>query len=173
MGLIEFPFSAAAEQEIVPNALRHKAQIEGGNQQGEGPTCFATTCFFSVRGKECEKISFSNEFRMKMLWCDTVLAESAEIHSTCIRPRGVFVGSMFNMVARAHMYTAQCNAAAVQQPEGWRIVDPPPCLGGSTHRWVPVAVGSPCDQTAQQYSAETHQTQQDEGCQCETSVVWA
>ena len=39
---------------------------------------------------------------------------------------------MFNMVARA-----QCNAAAEQQPEGWRIVDPPPCLGGSTHRWVP------------------------------------
>ena len=51
---------------------------------------------------------------------------------------GVFVGSMFNMVARAHMSTAQCNAAAEQQPEGWRIVDPPPCLGGSTHRWVPV-----------------------------------
>ena len=70
--------------------------------------------------------------------CDTVLAESAEIHSTCIRPRGCVCGSMFNMVARAHTYTAQCNAAAVQQPEGWRIVDPPPCLGGSTHRWVPV-----------------------------------
>ena len=47
-------------------------------------------------------------------------------------------GSMFHMVARAHMYAAQCNAAAEQQPEGWRIVDPPPCLGGSTHRWVPV-----------------------------------
>ena len=45
---------------------------------------------------------------------------------------------MFNVVARAHTKTAQCNAAAVQQPEGWRIVDPPPCLGGSTHRWVPV-----------------------------------
>ena len=48
------------------------------------------------------------------------------------------MGSMFNKVARAHMYTAQCNAAVEQQPEGWRIVDPPPCLGGSTHRWVPV-----------------------------------
>ena len=36
------------------------------------------------------------------------------------------------------MYPAQCMAAAEQQPEGWRIVDPPPCLGGSTHRWVPV-----------------------------------
>ena len=46
-------------------------------------------------------------------------------------------GSMFNMVARADTYTAQCNAAAEQQPEGWRIVDPP-CFGGSTHRWVPV-----------------------------------
>ena len=79
-------------------------------------------------------------------------------------------GSMFNMVARAHTYTVQCNAAAaVQQPEGWRIVDPLQCLGGSTHWWVPVdttvhqcpkgmAVGGPCDQTAQQYSAETPQT---------------
>ena len=47
-------------------------------------------------------------------------------------------GSMFNMVARAHTYAVQCNAAAVQQPEGWRIVDPLQCLGGSTHRWVPV-----------------------------------
>ena len=24
------------------------------------------------------------------------------------------------------------------QRTSWRIVDPPPCLGGSTHRWVPV-----------------------------------
>ena len=47
-------------------------------------------------------------------------------------------GSMFNMVARAHTFSAQCNAASEQQPEGWRIVGPPPCLGGSTHRWVPV-----------------------------------
>ena len=62
--------------------------------------------------------------------CDTVQAKSAEIHSTCTRPRGCVCGSMFNMVARAHTCTAQCNAAAVQQPEGWRIVDP--------HRWVPV-----------------------------------
>ena len=51
---------------------------------------------------------------------------------------GCVCGSMFNMVARVHMYPAQCNAAAEQQPEGWRMVDPPPCLGGSTHRWVPV-----------------------------------
>ena len=42
------------------------------------------------------------------------------------------------MVARAHTYPAQCNAASEQQPEGWRIVDPRPCPGGSTHRWVPV-----------------------------------
>ena len=73
---------------------------------------------------------------------------------------------MFNMVARAHTYPAQCNAASEQHPEGWRIVDPPPCPGGSTHRWVlltptvhrcpkGMAVGGPCDQTAQQYSAET------------------
>ena len=39
--------------------------------------------------------------------CDTVQAKSAEIHSTCIRPRGCVCGSMFNMVARAHTYTAQ------------------------------------------------------------------
>ena len=74
---------------------------------------------------------------------------------------------MFNVVARAHMKTAQCNAATEQQPEGWRIVDPPPCLGGSTHRWVLVdnpqytgarkgmAVGGPRDQTAQ-YTVQKH-----------------
>ena len=61
--------------------------------------------------------------------------DSRHVYST---EGGVFVRSMFNMVARAHTYTAQCNAASEQQPEGWRIVDPPPCLGGSTHRWVPV-----------------------------------
>ena len=42
--------------------------------------------------------------------------------------RWTVCGSMFNVVARAHTCTAQCR----------RIVDPPPCLGGSTHRWVPV-----------------------------------
>ena len=89
------------------------------------------------------------------------------LHSLCV------CGSMFNMVARAHMFSAQCNAASEQQPEGWRIVDTPPCLGGSAHRWVGqhtggsrltptvhrcpqgMAVGGPCDQTAQQYSAQT------------------
>ena len=71
--------------------------------------------------------------------CDTVLAESAEIHRHVHSTEEcVFVAACSITVARAHMYTAQCNAAAEQQPEGWRIVDPPPCLGGSTHRWVPV-----------------------------------
>ena len=34
--------------------------------------------------------------------CDTVLAESAEIHDMCIRSRGVFVAARSMMVARAH-----------------------------------------------------------------------
>ena len=94
-----------------------------------------------VNGSACVtrnvKISFSNEFRLKVYdGCDILLAESAKIHDTCIRPRGCVCGSMFNTVARAQTYPAQCNAASEQQPEGWRIVDPPPCLGGSTHRWV-------------------------------------
>ena len=34
---------------------------------------------------------------------------------------------------RTHVYSSvQCSI------RGWRIVDPPPCLGGSTHMWVPV-----------------------------------
>ena len=95
-----------------------------------------------VNGSACVARNMKNfllqRVQIEDVWCDTVLAESADIHDTCIRLRVCVCGSMFNMVARAHTYTAQCNAASEQQPEGWRIVDPPPCLGGSTHRWVPV-----------------------------------
>ena len=41
---------------------------------------------------------------------------------------------MFNMVARVHMYPAQCNAAAEQQPEGWHFV-PDTILPG--YQWAP------------------------------------
>ena len=84
------------------------------------------------------KISLSNEFRLKVYGATQCKPNRPRFTTRAFDRGGVFVGSMFNMVARAHMYAAQCNAAAVQQPEGWRIVDPPPCLGGSTHRWVPV-----------------------------------
>ena len=78
-------------------------------------------------------------FQIEGARCEKVQAESSEIHDICIRPRVcVFVAACSILVARAHMYPAKCNAAAEQQPEGWRIVDPPPCQGGSTHRWVPV-----------------------------------
>ena len=91
-----------------------------------------------VTGSACVARNVKNSFSSEGVRCDTVLAESAEIHDTCIRPRVCVCGSMFNMVARVRTYPAQCNAAAEQQPEGWRIVDPAPCLGGSTHPWVPV-----------------------------------
>ena len=76
------------------------------------------------------------------------------------------------MVARAHTYPAQCNAAAEQQPEGWRFV-PDTILPGYqwAHQWDPArtptvqwgqisgkAVGGPNHSSAQQYSAETLQT---------------
>ena len=46
--------------------------------------------------------------------CDTMLAESAEIHDTCIRPRRCVCGSMFNMVrTRTHVYSSvQCSSSA-------------------------------------------------------------
>ena len=83
-----------------------------------------------VNGSACVARNVKNfllqRVQIEGVRCDIVRAESAEIHDTCIRPRGCVCGSMFNMVARAHTYTPQCNAVAVQQPEGWRIVDPPP-----------------------------------------------
>ena len=66
-----------------------------------------------------------------------VLAESAEIHDTCIRLRVLCLWQHVQY-GRTTCIQLSATAAAVQQPEGWRIVDPPPCLGGSTHRWVPV-----------------------------------
>ena len=116
----------------------------GDVEKVNGNTCDSTKTivdvagkWLSVRGNECEKFLLQR-VQIEGVQCDTVLAESAEIHDTCIRPRCVFVASCSIMVARAHTYPAQCNAAAEQQPKGWRIVDPLPCLGGSTHRWVPV-----------------------------------
>ena len=79
-------------------------------------------------------------------------------------------------VDRAHTHAAvgavSAVAAAEQQPEGWRFVldtilpwyqwAPQWVLAGTpTVHWGPIfekAVGGPCDQTAQQYSAETPQT---------------
>ena len=78
------------------------------------------------------------------------------------------------MDARAHMCSAQCMAAAEQQPEGWRVV-PDTILPG--YQWHPSgsrqghprctggpisgkAVGGPNHISAQQYSAETRQTWQ-------------
>ena len=116
------------------------------------------------------KISFSNEFRLKVYGATQCLPNRPRFTTRAFDRGSVFMAACSMMVARAHMYPAQCMAAAVQQPEGWRIVDPPPCLGGLTHRWVPVDTHStrvlerdgcgwgPCDQTAQQYSAETPQT---------------
>ena len=86
--------------------------------------------WLSVRGKDYENFLLQR-VQIKGVRCDTVLAESAKIHDTCTRPRRCVCGSIINMVARAHTYTGQCNAASEQQPEGWRIVDPP--------RWLWVA----------------------------------
>ena len=101
--------------------------------------------------------------------CDTVLAESAEIHSTCIRPRGVFVAACSIW---SHAHTRIQLSAMQQQCSSQRVgallIHRPAWVdqhtGGSrltptVHRCPKgMAVGGPCDQTAQQYSAETPQT---------------
>ena len=58
----------------------------------------------------------NSRVQTEVVRCDTVPAKSAEIHDTRIRPRGC-VAARSMMVARAHTYPAQCNAAAEQQPE--------------------------------------------------------
>ena len=60
-----------------------------------------------VNGSACVARNVKNFFfhrvQMEGVRCDTVPAESAEIHDTCIRPRGcVFVAARSVMVARAH-----------------------------------------------------------------------
>ena len=61
--------------------------------------------------------------------CVTVQAKPAEIHSTCIRPRGVFVKACPMYVDRTRTHTT-----AEQQPEGWRFV-PDTILPG--YQWAP------------------------------------
>ena len=74
------------------------------------------------------------------VWCVTVQAKSAEIHSTCIRPRGCVCESLSN-VDRAHTHAAVeavSAVAAAEQPEGWRFV-PDTILPGYqwAHQWLP------------------------------------
>ena len=78
-------------------------------------------------------------------------------------PPSLFVAARSMMVARAHTQPAQCNAAAEQQPEGWRFV-PDTILPGywwapqwvpartPTVHWCPIsgkAVGGPNHSSAQ------------------------
>ena len=59
-----------------------------------------------MRGKECE-IFLLQQVQIEGVRYDTVLAESAEIHDTCIRPRGCVCGSMFNDGrTRTHVFSS-------------------------------------------------------------------
>ena len=122
-----------------------------------------------MRGKECEKFLLQR-VQIEGVRCDTVLAESAEIHDTCIRPRRCVCGSMFNVVARAHMYQLSAwQQQSSSQRVGALLIRRPAWVdhntGGSPARtlavhWRPkgMAVGGPTHSSAQQYSAETRQT---------------
>ena len=99
--------------------------------------------------------------------CDTVQAKSAEIHSTCIRPRGCVCGSHVQCMLIARTRMQQYEAVSVQlqqqcssQRVGALLIHRPAWVdqhtGGSrltpTVHWCPkgMAVGGPCDQTAHQ-----------------------
>ena len=98
--------------------------------------------------------------------CDTVLAESAEIHDTCIRPRRCVCGSMLNDGrTRAHVTnTAPASVQSSSQRVG-ALSLMPSCLGISGHpsgsrqghpRYTGArSAGRPWDQTAQ-YTVQKH-----------------
>ena len=98
-----------------------------------------------------------------------MLAESAEIHDTCIRPRGVFVAACsiwshacarVQLSAMQHQSSSQRVGALLIHRPAWvdQHTSGSP-LTPTVHRCPKgMAVGGPCDQTAQQYSAETPQT---------------
>ena len=121
-----------------------------------------------MRGKECENFLLQR-VQIESARCDTVLAESAEIRDTCIRPRGCVCGSMvfwshahtrIQLSAMQHQSSSQRVGALLIHRLAW--VDQHTFgsrLRPTVHRCPKgMAVGGPCDQTAQQYSAETPRT---------------
>ena len=67
--------------------------------------------------------------------CDTMLAESAEIHDTCIRPRGCVCESLSYVWSHVHTSISSA-AAAVSQSSSQRVGALsliPSCLGISGH----------------------------------------
>ena len=126
-----------------------------------------------LKGSACVarnvKIFLLQRVQIEGVRCDTVQAKSAEIHSTCIRPRGVFVAACSIW---SHAHTRIQLSAMQQQCSSQRVgallIHRPAWVdqhtGGSrltptVHRCPKgMAVGGPCDQTARQYSAETPQT---------------
>ena len=98
------------------NACRTGDCVEKVN----GYTCDSTKTivdvagkWLSVRGNECEKFLLQR-VQIEGVQCDTVLAESAEIHDTCIRPRVCVCGSMINNGrTRTHVSSSvQCSSRA-------------------------------------------------------------
>ena len=96
-----------------------------------------------------------------------MLAESAEIHDTCIRPRRCVCGSMFNMWSHAHtcIHVSAMQQQSSSQRVGALFIHRPAWVdqhtGGSRltptiHRCPKgMVVGGPCDQTAQ-YTVQKH-----------------
>ena len=129
-----------------------------------------------VNGSACVARNVKNFFLQRVqiegVRCDTVPAESAEIHDTCIRPRECVCGSTFNNGrTRAHVIkTAPASVQSSSQRVGALSLIPS-CLGISGHPSGPgkdthgtlgpdqrEGRGWPEHSSAQQYSAETPQT---------------
>ena len=151
------------------------------DSQGDVPDQNADTLEFSLFDVESKSSQMwsklrrnvrAHKFRLKM--CSATQCKPNRSKSTARAfDRGcVFVAACSMMIARAHMYPAECSAAAEQQPEGWRFVPDTilpeyqwapqwvPAWTPTVH-WGPIsgkAVGGPNHSSAQQYSAETRQT---------------
>ena len=74
----------------------------------------------------------SSQIQIEDVRCVTVQAKSAEIHDTCIRPRGVFV------VAQSFQQSQQLQQSAAAARGGWRFVLGTILLGYRyAPQWVP------------------------------------
>ena len=90
---------------------------------------------FPVSGQSCARKRESSRVQIEGVRCDTVQwHESAEIHDTCIRPRGCVCGSMFND-GRTRMHTAVIAVSVqLQQQSSSQRVGALSLLG---YQWAP------------------------------------
>ena len=89
-----------------------------------------------MRGEECGNFLLQR-VQIGGVRCDTMLAESAEIHDTCVRPRECVCGQHVQYGrTRTRMQQLQQlhQSQQLQQPEGWRFVPDTILLG---YQWAP------------------------------------